>query len=119
MTNEPVAELHPDYSSAGARATPWHAVVALLEQAEIFWLSTVRADNRPHVTPLPAMWLDGALHFSTGLEEQEGGNLSTKPALHSHHREQLVSGRSRRHRRGAGRARHRANEAGTPRRSGG
>lgn len=79
MAGEPVAELHPDYSSAGARATPWYAVDAVLERAEIFWLSTVRADGRPHVTPLPAMWLDGALHFSTGLEEQKGRNLRRNP----------------------------------------
>lgn len=56
-------------------ATPWHAVVAVLDHAEIFWLSTVRADGRPHVTPLPAMWLDGTLHFSTGFDEQKGRNL--------------------------------------------
>lgn len=79
MTNEPVAELHPEYSSAGATATPWSEAVAVLEQAEIFWISTVRADGRPHVTPLPAMWLDGALYFSTGLEEQKGRNLGRNP----------------------------------------
>jgi hypothetical protein len=69
MASEPVAELHPGYSSAGARATPWSEVVAVLERAEIYWIATVRADGRPHVTPIPAMWLDGALHFSTGLED--------------------------------------------------
>src|SRR5689334_9406452 len=74
MTSEPVAELHPDYSSAGAAATPWQEVVAVLDPAEIFWISMVRADGRPHVAPLPAMWLDGALHFSTGLDEQKGCN---------------------------------------------
>ena len=79
MTSEPVAELHPDYSSPGATATPWREVVAVLEQAEIFWISTVRADGRPHVAPLPAMWLDGALHFSTGLDEQKGRNLERNP----------------------------------------
>ena len=79
MTSEPVAELHPDYSSPGATATPWREVVAVLEQAEIFWISTVRADGRPHVAPLPAMWLDGALHFSTGLDEQKDRNLGRNP----------------------------------------
>jgi general stress protein 26 len=79
MTSEPVAELHPDYSSPGATATPWREVVAILEQAEIFWISTVRADGRPHVAPLPAMWLDGVLHFSTGLDEQKGRNLGRNP----------------------------------------
>jgi Pyridoxamine 5'-phosphate oxidase len=38
---------------------PWDDVLAAIDRAEIFWPSTVRADGRPHVTPLPAMWLDG------------------------------------------------------------
>ncbi|MGC4951357.1 pyridoxamine 5'-phosphate oxidase family protein [Streptomyces sp. DT224] len=79
MMSEPVAELHPDYSSAGATATPWTEVVAVLERAQMFWLSTVRPDGRPHVTPLPAVRLDGALYFSTGLEEQKGRNLTRNP----------------------------------------
>ena len=79
MTREPVAELHPAISTAGTTATPWRDVLAALERAEIFWISTVRADGRPHVTPLPAMWLDSALHFSTGLHEQKGRNLTRNP----------------------------------------
>lgn len=38
----------------------------------------MRADGRPHVTPLVAVWLDGAPHFSTGPAEQKAVNLSTK-----------------------------------------
>ena len=48
----------------------------LLESAELFWISTVRADGRPHVTPLPAVWHDNALHFCTGAGEQKGVNLT-------------------------------------------
>jgi general stress protein 26 len=51
----------------------------VLEDAEMFWLSTVRRDGRPHVIPLPAMWLDGALHFCTGSEEQKAKNLAANP----------------------------------------
>jgi len=29
-----------------------------ISQGELFWISTVRADGRPHVTPLVAVWLD-------------------------------------------------------------
>src|SRR5207248_5497593 len=39
----------------------WAEVVAVLTESEMFWLSTVRRDGRPHVTPLPAIWVDGAL----------------------------------------------------------
>ena len=80
MTNlDPTPELHPGFSTAGSTAVPWRDVEEVLTQAEMFWISTVRADGRPHVTPLPAMWLDGALHFATGLEEQKGRNLSRNP----------------------------------------
>jgi general stress protein 26 len=50
-----------------------------LERAEIFWLSTVRRDGRPHVTPLPAMWLDGSLYFCTGPDEQKAKNIQANP----------------------------------------
>ena len=43
----------------------------------MFWLSTVRRDGRPHVTPLPTIWLDDRLHFCTGSEEQKTKNLES------------------------------------------
>ena len=73
---EPTTELHPDYSSPGATAAPWATATEHLEKAEIFWLSTVRPDRRPHVTPLLALWLDGALYFSTGANERKAKNLA-------------------------------------------
>src|SRR6266498_3477414 len=72
---EPKTELHPDYSTPEATATSWAEATEHLEQAEIFWLSTVRPDGRPHVTPLIAVWLDGALYFSTGANERKAKNL--------------------------------------------
>ena len=39
----------------------------------------LRADGRPHVTPLVAVWLDGALHFCTGAQEQKALNLTANP----------------------------------------
>lgn len=80
MTIEPTAELHPEFSEPSAAAPSWAAVVDVLTSSEMFWLSTVRRDGRPHVAPLPAMWLDGALHFCTGPEEQKAKNLESNPA---------------------------------------
>jgi hypothetical protein len=45
----------------------------------MFWLSTVRTDGRPHVTPLPAIWDQGALHICTGDQEQKARNLEAEP----------------------------------------
>lgn len=76
----PTAELDQRFSSEAAQPRPWTEVLSVIDQAEIFWLSTVRRDGRPHVTPLPAIWLDGALHFTTGPGEQKAKNLEANPA---------------------------------------
>ncbi|MEV7546238.1 pyridoxamine 5'-phosphate oxidase family protein [Streptomyces sp. NPDC089915] len=81
QAGKPVAELDARYSSPGAAATPWAEAAAQLEGAEIFWLTTVRPDGRPHVTPLLAVWDGGALHFATGPEERKGLNLAVNPQV--------------------------------------
>jgi general stress protein 26 len=76
---EPTTALDARFSDAGASADSWADTVRSLEAAELFWITTVRADGRPHVTPLVAVWLDGALHFCTGADEQKAVNLRTNP----------------------------------------
>ena len=73
--NEPVTTIDPRFSDPGATATQWDETRHTLEKAELFWISTVRADGRPHMMPLVAVWLDGALHFSTGAIEQKAMNI--------------------------------------------
>jgi nitroimidazol reductase NimA-like FMN-containing flavoprotein (pyridoxamine 5'-phosphate oxidase superfamily) len=73
---EPRAELDARFGDPGAVPTPWRETCSVLEDAELFWISTVRGDGRPHVTPLPAVWQEGALHFCTGAAEQKGVNLA-------------------------------------------
>jgi general stress protein 26 len=77
----PVTTLDQRFSESGAVATGWDETLAVLEAAELFWISTVRADGRPHVTPLVAVWLDGAIHFCTGADEQKGVNLRANPRV--------------------------------------
>lgn len=74
-----VAELDGRFSAPDAVATPWTDVHTVLDNAELFWISTVRADGSPHVTPLTAVWLDHAMYFCTGDGEQKGVNLRTNP----------------------------------------
>ncbi|MEU9158271.1 pyridoxamine 5'-phosphate oxidase family protein [Streptomyces sp. NPDC048417] len=76
---EPEGVLDDRYSSPGARAHAWSEAEKLLTGAELFWLSTVRPDGRPHVTPLLAVWHHGALHFSTGPGEHKAHNLAGNP----------------------------------------
>lgn len=72
---EPTTTLDPRFSDADARPTSWSDTRTALETAELFWITTVRPDGRPHVSPLVAVWLDDAIHFSTGAAEQKALNL--------------------------------------------
>ncbi len=75
-----MAELEPQYSSDNATPTLWAEACEHLATAKVYWLSTVRPDGRPHVTPIAALWLDDAVYFSTGQTERKAKNL----ALNSH-----------------------------------
>jgi uncharacterized pyridoxamine 5'-phosphate oxidase family protein len=75
----PVAELDARFSSPGAKPTDWAEGRRCIEGAEVFWLSTVRSDGRPHVTPLLAVWLDDAMYFCTGPAERKAKNLKQNP----------------------------------------
>jgi hypothetical protein len=77
-------ELDPRFSSPGASPTRWTSVETMLDNAKTYWIVTVRADGRPHATPLVGAWVDGALWFCTGPTEQKARNLE-------HHRECLVT----------------------------
>jgi general stress protein 26 len=73
---EPVAEMEPQFSSDDATPTPWAEARERLATAKVYWLSTVRPDGRPHVTPIAAVWLDDALYFTTGHMERKAKNLA-------------------------------------------
>ena len=77
----PRTELDTRFSEPGAEPTSWEDTLEAIKQAEIFWISTVPTDGRPHVTPLVAIWLDDALHFSTGPDEQKARNLAGNPRV--------------------------------------
>jgi nitroimidazol reductase NimA-like FMN-containing flavoprotein (pyridoxamine 5'-phosphate oxidase superfamily) len=77
---QPTADFDGRFSDPAAGPTAWRDVVEVLQAAELYWLTTVRMSGRPHVTPLIGVWLDGAVHFCTGLREQKARNLE-------HHRQ--------------------------------
>jgi general stress protein 26 len=76
---EPAVELDPRYGEEGVPATAWADARGRLEDAELYWVTTVRRDGRPHITPLIAVWLDDALYFCTGPTEQKTKNIAANP----------------------------------------
>jgi nitroimidazol reductase NimA-like FMN-containing flavoprotein (pyridoxamine 5'-phosphate oxidase superfamily) len=59
--------------------TTWAQTEEIIATAELFWINTVRADGRPHATPLVAVWDGETLCFCTGETEQKALNLSYNP----------------------------------------
>ena len=66
------AEIH-GFSEPDSTPTPWVEGLEQLHAADTFWLSTVRPDGRPHVTPLIAVWHAEELWFATGLRSARRG----------------------------------------------
>ena len=67
----PVTTLDKPYSDLEAVATGWDETRQALNAAQVFWISTVRADGRPPVTRCAAVWRDGTMYFDTGATQQK------------------------------------------------
>jgi predicted pyridoxine 5'-phosphate oxidase superfamily flavin-nucleotide-binding protein len=67
--------------SEATEAVGWRQVSDALAAAELYWLTTVRKDGRPHITPLIGAWVDDGFVFCTGPEEQKAQNLVASTAV--------------------------------------
>ncbi len=77
----PVTELDTRDSEPDAAAYAWDQARETLAAAELSWISTVRPDGRPHVTPLTTVVHDGVVHFCTGPGERKARNLAANPRV--------------------------------------
>src|SRR5438552_15914586 len=82
---EPTAELDARYGDADM-PTSWADALRRFEQAQVYWVVTVRPEGGPHLTPLFGVELDGALYFFTGPTEQKARKLA------ANHRCALLTG---------------------------
>ena len=58
---------------------PWKWAEGRLKKSHNFWIATTRPDGRPHVMVVWALWLDGAVYFSTGSQSRKTQNLAANP----------------------------------------
>jgi hypothetical protein len=75
-TATPTPTLDPRFSSPDATARPYADARTALDDAQLYWLATVRPDGRPHITPLIAVMVNDALHFCTGADERKAKNIA-------------------------------------------
>ena len=74
-------EIDTRFSDPAAGPTPWSDTARALERAELYWITTVRPDGRPHVTPLIGLAEGETVYFCTGLREQKARNLERNPRV--------------------------------------
>jgi PPOX class probable F420-dependent enzyme len=77
----PETSLDTRFSDSDAVAISWNDTLQALKASELFWITTVRRDGRPHTTPLVAVWQDEAIYFCTGTSEQKAVNLTHNPQV--------------------------------------
>lgn len=74
---EPIAEALP--SILDITPLPLADVLGDLKGDRTDWLTTVGPDGRPHVVPVGAVWLEGALYFTTGQGTRKEKNIAQNP----------------------------------------
>jgi hypothetical protein len=79
IATEPVTDLDARFSAESAEPPAWSEARRVLQATEIYWVTTGRPVGRPHVTPLLAVWVDEALYFCTGPDEQKARNVARSP----------------------------------------
>jgi PPOX class probable F420-dependent enzyme len=77
---------HPGYgiSADETGMLDWSWAEERLVAARNYWVTTTRADGRPHAAPVWGVWLDGALLFGTNPESVKGRNIARDPRVVVH-----------------------------------
>ena len=62
----------------GDAPLPWSRALEQLDAGAegTFWLATTRADGRPHLAGVGALWVDGKIYVVIGAGTQKGHNLA-------------------------------------------
>ena len=79
MTNERAPEREQPLAADTSGTTSWDFAVERLANPEVprtCWLATTRPDGRPHLMPVIAFWIDGALHIVAGEGSRKARNLA-------------------------------------------
>jgi PPOX class probable F420-dependent enzyme len=79
-------------ATEGSGLLPWSWAEERLSSCRRYWLSTVCPDGRPHAMAVWAVWLDGAVRFSTGEHSRKARNLARDPrcVVTTEHAEEAV-----------------------------
>src|SRR5215208_3035445 len=78
MAQERTPEREQPLVEGESMTTPWEMArerLANPENPRTCWLATTRPDGRPHLMPVNAFWIDGALHIVAGEGTRKAQDL--------------------------------------------
>lgn len=78
INKNPVAETMESTEESSAK--PWQEVTELISGPGTHWLATVGPNGRPHVVPVGAVCMDGAMYFTTGQGTRKEKNIMENPS---------------------------------------
>jgi hypothetical protein len=62
-------------ADSGGGLLPWEWATERLERSRNYWVATTSPDGVPHLAAVWAVWVGGALYFSTGSQSVKARNL--------------------------------------------
>lgn len=68
-----------DWAAIGSKLDAGSAPPAGAINSRTTWLATANEDGRPHLTPVGALWVDGAFWFQTGARTRKAHNVARDP----------------------------------------
>ena len=68
-------------ADGGKGLLPWSWAEERLAGKHIWWLATSRADGRPHLMPIWAIWFGDGVAFSTGGTTLKARNIARDPRV--------------------------------------
>jgi uncharacterized pyridoxamine 5'-phosphate oxidase family protein len=70
--------------ASGAEQLPWSWAEEQLTTSRNYWICTTRPDGRPQAMPVWAVWLYGAVWFSSGRTTRRVRNIARNPEVVVH-----------------------------------
>jgi len=74
----------PGYADNPASSLAWDWVAAQLAASLHYWLSSVRADGRPHAVPRWGVFIDGKFYYDGSPETVHARNIESNPHVSLH-----------------------------------
>jgi hypothetical protein len=75
---------HYGINSGPTGLLDWSFVDERMGKARNYWVCTVRADGRPHASPVWGIWLEGVLYFGISRHSVKGQNAARDPRVTIH-----------------------------------